>query len=179
MTQKTATYCVAILTASDGVTHGVRQDVSGDILQEMVEAVGAVVTARRVVQDEVADIAQALRDLCARNDVDCIITTGGTGIGPRDVTPEATESVIEKSLPGMAEAMRAESLKKTKFAMLSRQVVGVAKGKLIVNLPGSPKAVKECLAVILPVIPHAIQLLCGHTEHVAEGDSRRPDFRAP
>jgi len=165
---------VAIVTASDGVTHGVRADASGDMIQTMVEEVGCRTVIRVVVPDEVEQIERTLRELCGRSDIDWIATTGGTGIGPRDVTPEATLRVIEKSLPGMAEAMRAESLRKTPFAMMSRQVVGISSGKLIVNLPGSPKAVQECLAVVLPVIPHALALLRGHTEHTGEGQSQAP-----
>jgi molybdenum cofactor synthesis domain-containing protein len=131
----------------------------------MIEKANLEVISRAVLPDNRQDIATLLRQLCKRPDIQCILTTGGTGIGPRDVTPEATLDVVEKTLPGMAEAMRSESLKKTPFAMISRQVVGVHQGTLIVNLPGSPKGVAECLAVILPVLSHVVDLISGHTQH--------------
>ena len=112
-------------------------------------------------------MAQALREFADRSDVNLIVTTGGTGLGPRDNTPEATQSVIEREVPGMAEAMRAESLKATPMAMISRGVCGVRSSTLIINLPGSPKAVKETFAVISPVLSHALDLLAGKTSHRA------------
>ncbi|CAM3949325.1 molybdenum cofactor biosynthesis protein B [Alicyclobacillus pomorum] len=157
---------IAVVTVSDSASNGARTvDVSGDTAQQMLEGAGFTVAVREVVPDERFVIAQTLRRLCALEDISCVITTGGTGIGPRDVTPEATLDVIDKSLPGIAEAMRAESLKKTPFAMLSRQVAGVCNRTLIVNLPGSPKAVAECLDVVLPVLRHAVQLMAGNTSH--------------
>jgi molybdopterin adenylyltransferase len=157
---------IAVVTISDSVNYGVRSvDDSGDKAQQMLEDAGFTVAAREVLPDERAAIAETLRRLCASEDIACVITTGGTGIGPRDVTPEATLEVIDQSLPGIVEAMRAEGLKKTPYAMLSRQVAGVCNRTLIVNLPGSPRAVEECLGVVLPVLRHATQLLAGNTSH--------------
>lgn len=158
-----------VLTVSDGVSHGTREDKSGDKIEEMLRDAGWATSVRSCVPDDHITIATTLRQWASRGDVQCIITTGGTGIAPRDVTPEATLDVVTKQLPGMAEAMRQESLTKTPMAMLSRQVVGVADDTLIVNLPGSPKAVEECLAVVMPVIPHVLDLIAGHTRH--EGDT--------
>lgn len=149
---------VGILTVSDRSYRGERADASGPVIREMVEQeLGATVTQEAVVPDEADRIAQTLREWAPL--VDLILTTGGTGFAPRDVTPEATMAVIERHAPGLAEAMRAESLKKTPHAMLSRAVCGIRGRCLIVNLPGSPTAVRENLAVILPALPHAIRLL--------------------
>jgi molybdopterin adenylyltransferase len=155
----------AVITVSDSASAGRRDDASGDTLQSILTDQGWEVVKREVIPDERRLIESTLRGLCARRDIRCIITTGGTGVGPRDVTPEATLDVVERTLPGMAEAMRAESLRHTPFAMTSRQVVGIYRDTLIVNLPGSVKAVKECMAVILPVIPHVMDLIDGQTEH--------------
>ncbi|MEK7873890.1 MAG: MogA/MoaB family molybdenum cofactor biosynthesis protein [Chloroflexota bacterium] len=116
-----------------------------------------------IVPDERERIAEVLREWADSGQVDLILTTGGTGLGPRDVTPEATRDVLDREAPGLAEAMRADTLKKTPFAMISRQVAGARGRCLIVNLPGSPKAVRECLEVVLPVLPHAVELLRGDT----------------
>jgi molybdopterin adenylyltransferase len=110
-------------------------------------------------------VTRTLREICDRRDVNLIVTTGGTGLGPRDNTPEATLKVIEREAPGLAEAMRAESLKVTPMAMISRGVCGVCGSTLIINLPGSPKAVKESFAVVKPVLSHAVDLLAGKTKH--------------
>lgn len=127
---------------------------------------------KQVLRDIVADerdlISAKLREWCDGDTVDLILTTGGTGLGPRDVTPEATRDVIDLEVPGIAEAMRVESLKHTPFAMLSRSVVGVRSGCLIINLPGSPKGVRENLAVALPALPHALQMVKGWRGHPAE-----------
>ncbi len=127
---------------------------------------------KQVLRDIVADerdlISAKLREWCDGETVDLILTTGGTGLGPRDVTPEATRDVIDLEVPGIAEAMRVESLKHTPFAMLSRSVVGVRSGCLIINLPGSPKGVRENLAVALPALPHALQMVKGWRGHPAE-----------
>ena len=154
-----------VITASDACSRGEREDASGAALVELLTNLGAEIVATRILSDDLDPLAQALREFAARSDVNLIITTGGTGLGPRDNTPEATQSVIQREAPGIAEAIRAESLKATPMAMLSRGVCGICAGTLIVNLPGSPKAVRETFAVIAPVLPHALDLLAGHTAH--------------
>lgn len=151
----------AIITLSDKGSQGEREDESGKLIREMVADIGASVQSYEILPDEMLLIVQALERLSDSGVFDLIITTGGTGVGPRDVTPEATRKVIERELPGMAEAMRAESLKKTPHAMISRAVAGVRKQTLIVNLPGSPKAVRENLAVVLPALSHAVEKIKG------------------
>lgn len=154
-----------VITASDACSRGEREDASGAAVVELLTNLGAEIVAARILSDDLDPIAQALREFAERSDVNLIITTGGTGLGPRDNTPEATQSVIQREAPGIAEAIRAESLKATPMAMLSRGVCGICSGTLIVNLPGSPKAVRETFAVIAPVLPHALDLLAGHTAH--------------
>ena len=150
---------VAILTVSDRSARGERDDLSGPALQKVVHAQGWEVAATGLVPDDLDAIQTALLDWCRRGNVDIILTTGGTGFAPRDITPEATLGVIERQAPGLAEAMRAESLKVTPHAMLSRAVVGVRGQTLIINLPGNPKGVRENMEVVLPVLPHALKLL--------------------
>ncbi len=157
-------YTVGVLTISDKGSQGLREDVSGPAIQELVRASGGTVVRSLVIPDEADQIARTLAEWSDGDDMQLLITTGGTGVGPRDVTPEATKRVIEREVPGMAEVMRMESLKKTPMAMLSRAVVGIRGKTLIVNLPGSPKAVRECLEILLPVIPHALQVLSGPVE---------------
>ena len=147
----------AVLTISDKGFQGKREDLSGRAIEEMLGEGPYELLAYRIVPDEREIIAQALRQLADEERADLVLTTGGTGLSPRDVTPEATRDVVEREVPGVAEAMRAESFKKTPFGMLSRGVVGLRGKTLIVNLPGSPKAVRENLAVILPVLSHAIE----------------------
>jgi molybdopterin adenylyltransferase len=149
----------AVLTVSDGVTHGTRADGSGDVAVELLREAGFEVSDRRVVPDERPDIESALRELAATHGL--VVTTGGTGFGPRDVTPEATQAVIERAAPGLAELMRATGLAHTPMAALSRAVAGALGGTLILNLPGSPQGVRESLSAVLPVIPHAVELLGG------------------
>ena len=151
----------AIITLSDKGSKGEREDESGRTIREMVSAIGADVRHYEVLPDERPLIAAALARLADSGEIDLILTTGGTGVAPRDVTPEATREVIDRELPGMAEAMRAESLKKTPHAMISRAVAGIRKQTLLVNLPGSPRAVRENLAVILPALTHAIEKIKG------------------
>ena len=151
----------AIITLSDKGSKGEREDESGMVIREMVSTIGADVRHYEVLPDERPRIAAALARLADSGVIDLIITTGGTGVAPRDVTPEATRDVIDRELPGMAEAMRAESLKKTAHAMISRAVAGIRNQTLIVNLPGSPRAVRENLAVILPALSHAVEKIMG------------------
>jgi len=158
---------VVVITVSDACSRGEREDASGAALVELLTGIGAEMVESRILSDDLEPLVQALQQFAERADVNLIITTGGTGLGPRDNTPEATRRVIEREAPGMAEAMRAESRKVTPMVMISRGVCGVCAGTLIVNLPGSPKAVRESFAVIAPVLPHAIDLLEGRTEHKA------------
>jgi molybdopterin adenylyltransferase len=150
-----------VLTVSDGVVEGTREDRSGDLLAELLDGDGFDVE-RRVVPDEAAAIEAALRDLAVAGGV--VLTTGGTGVAPRDVTPEATRRVIEREAPGIAEAIRADSAAKTPHALLSRGVAGVAGSALVVNLPGSPGGCRDGYAVIRTVIPHALELLAGERD---------------
>ena len=155
----------AVITASDACSRGERADESGSALVELLESSGAEVVDKRILPDDLELLSETLAELSGREDINLIVTTGGTGLGPRDNTPEATLQVIEREVPGIAEAIRAESLKVTKMAMISRGVAGVASGTLIINLPGSPKAVRESFAVIKPVLAHAVDLLAGKTRH--------------
>ena len=155
----------AVITASDACFQGKRRDESGEALVELLQAIGAEVVARGILSDDLGPLVQKLEELSRRNSINLILTTGGTGLGPRDNTPEATRRVIEREVPGIAGAIRAESLKVTPMAMISRGVAGVASGTLIINLPGSPKAVRETFAVIQPVLAHAVDLLAGKTRH--------------
>src|ERR1041385_6808978 len=155
----------AVITVSDACSRGEREDDSGAALVELLEASGAQVVEKGILSDDLEPLVQRLAEIVRRGEVNLILTTGGTGLGPRDNTPEATRRVIEREAPGMAEAIRAESLRITPMAMISRGVCGVRSGTLIINLPGSPKAVKESFAVIAPVLPHAMDLLAGRTRH--------------
>ena len=149
----------AVVTVSDRSFRGERPDLSGPTLKALVEERGGHVVETVVVPDDPGVIAQVLIGLCDVTRADVVFTTGGTGLSPRDTTPEATHEVVTRRLPGMEEAIRQESLKKTPYAMLSRGIVGVRRGTLILNFPGSPKAVKECFAVVQPVLAHAVKLL--------------------
>ena len=151
----------AIITLSDKGSRGEREDESGRVIREMVSVIGATVDHYEVLPDERSLIARKIRTLADSGAIDLILTTGGTGVAPRDVTPEATKDVVDRELPGMAEAMRAESLKKTPRAMISRAVAGIRGRTLIVNLPGSPRAVRENLSVLLAAIPHAVEKIQG------------------
>jgi molybdopterin adenylyltransferase len=154
-----------IITVSDACSRGERIDESGQRLRELLNGMGAVIAASEIVADDLNPLAEMLRQYAERPDVNLIMTTGGTGFGPRDNTPEATRLVIEREAPGLSEAMRAESLKHTPMGMISRGVCGVRSACLIMNLPGSPKAVVESFAVIKPVLPHVVDLLGGATRH--------------
>ncbi len=148
-----------ILTLSDRSSRGEREDASGPAVIDQVRAQGWVVAKQQILPDEESAICATLAEWADSGEVDIILTTGSTGLAPRDVAPQATRVVIERDVPGLAEAMRAESLKKTSHAMLSRAVAGIRGRTLIVNLPGSPKGALENLQTILPVLPHAVQLL--------------------
>ena len=151
---------VGVLTISDGAAKGEREDTSGENIRALVAQLpDAVVSIGKVIPDERDQISAVLREWSDVQQLNLILTTGGTGLAPRDVTPEATNAVIERDVPGIAEAMRIISLKYTPMAMISRSVAGVRGRTLIINLPGSPNAVKECLEYVLPVLPHAINLL--------------------
>ena len=153
-------YRIAIITASDKGSRGEREDISGQVIREMCQDL-AIISSYEILADERGLISSALKRLCDEDLADVVFTTGGTGFSPRDVTPEATLDVIERLAPGIPEAMRAKSLQVTNRAMLTRAVAGIRKGTLIVNLPGSPKAVRECLEVILPALGHGIDILRG------------------
>ncbi len=153
-------FAIGVLTLSDKGARGEREDGSGRLIREMVAPLGSV-ALYRVIPDEEEQIVAALVEWVDRESLDLILTTGGTGLSPRDETPEATARVIDRNVPGIAEAMRAASLAKTPFGMLSRGLAGIRRSTLIVNLPGSPKAVRENLEVVLPVLEHALQKLQG------------------
>jgi molybdenum cofactor synthesis domain-containing protein len=140
---------------------GEREDESGATLVQLLTELGAEIVAKEIVNDDLEPLAGKLRAFADRGEVNLIVTTGGTGLAPRDNTPEATLAVIEREAPGLAEAMRIETLKQTPMAMISRGVCGIRSGTLIINLPGSPKGVRESFAVIAPVLNHAIALLAG------------------
>ncbi|HSO09932.1 MAG TPA: MogA/MoaB family molybdenum cofactor biosynthesis protein [Desulfoprunum sp.] len=160
-------YSFAVLTMSDKGSRGEREDTSGPYLVERLQREGYVLQSHAIIPDRVAVIVDALIALADRQNVDLIVTTGGTGVAPTDVTPEAMLQVIDKEVPGMAEAMRAESLRKTPHAMLSRGKVGIRGRTLIVNLPGSLKAARENIEVVLPVLPHALEKIGGGTADCA------------
>ncbi len=149
----------AVLTISDKGSRGEREDKSGEVIKEKLGHINAEVVAYEIVPDEREIISQAIRSFADRANL--ILTTGGTGVSPRDVTPEATRDVIERALPGFSEAMRAESFKVTTRSIGSRAVSGMYKDTLIINLPGSPKGVSECLGVVLEAIPHVLEVAGG------------------
>lgn len=158
---------VGIITISDGAARGERQDLSGERMRSLISQLpDSQISAQTIIPDEQEQITATLLDWSDNHHLNLILTTGGTGLAPRDVTPEATKLVIERDAPGIAEALRAMSLQYTPTAMLSRGVAGVRGHTLIINLPGSPKAVQECLTYIIKVLPHAINLLTeGPREH--------------
>jgi molybdopterin adenylyltransferase len=165
MGDKSIDITVAVLTLSDKGSKGERKDDSGLLIQEMLKDIKAEIKYYDILPDEKQRIKEKLIEYSSR--VDLILTTGGTGLSPRDVTPEATLEILDRQVPGIAEAMRSEGLNITKRAMLSRSVAGVRGRSLIVNLPGSPKAVKESLSIIIDVIPHAIQKIKGDISECA------------
>ena len=154
-----------ILVFSDACARGERVDLSGPALRELLEARGWHVAAIEILPDDFDTIRQRLESLTEADECDAVVTAGGTGVGPRDVTPEATRAVVEKEIPGLAELMRAEGVQKTRRAALSRGVVGVRKGRLIVNLPGSPRGARESIESIVDLLPHVVDLIQGRTAH--------------
>jgi molybdopterin adenylyltransferase len=152
-----------VITVSDSASRGEREDLSGPAAREALEKMGCDVTANHVLPDELTKIRENLFRLSDLEDVDLVVTTGGTGLAPRDVTPEATAAVIEKEVPGLAELMRLEGMKTTPRAALSRARAGVRNKTLILNLPGSVKGVRESLSAVAPVLSHALEVVSGNT----------------
>ena len=162
-----------ILTVSDRSFRGEREDVSGPVLESRVIELGWQIRRKGILPDDLSSLRNLLVEWADSSELDVILTTGGTGFAPRDITPEATLAVIERNAPGLAEAMRAEGLRITPHAMLSRAIAGIRKRTLIINLPGSPKAALENMNVLIPILPHAIQLL--REEPDAESGHHHPE----
>jgi len=158
-----------VITVSDSATRGEREDISGPAVAETLRKAGFEVVGRETVPDEVVSIKKVLIDACAMAPL--VVTTGGTGLAARDVTPEATRAVCERLAEGVAEHMRSEGMKRTPFAALSRGVCGIRGGSLILNLPGSPKGAVESLEAVLILLPHALELLAGNTSHACQQGS--------
>ncbi len=160
-------YRAAVVTVSDRGSRGEREDASGPEIARILESVGIEIAARRIIPDEKELIRQTLIELCERDTIDLILTTGGTGVSPRDVTPDATRDVIERDIPGMAEEMRRQSGLVTPHAMISRAIAGIRNQTLIINLPGSPRGARENLNVVLAALNHAIEKIQGDTRDCA------------
>jgi len=159
---------IAVLTISDACSRGERPDASGDTVVAWVSGRGATLAARALIPDENVDIVRTLTAWCDQDEADLVITTGGTGLSPRDVTPEATRIVLEREAPGIAEELRRHGMASTKYSMISRGLAGVRNKTLIVNLPGSPKAVEDGLKVLDEIVDHAVKLIRGeHTSHAS------------
>ncbi|OAG27831.1 MogA/MoaB family molybdenum cofactor biosynthesis protein [Thermodesulfatator autotrophicus] len=160
-------FTAGVLTLSDKGALGEREDTAGPLIKEALQKEGFDVVAYRILPDDYEEILVVLVDWVDRKGIDLIVTTGGTGLSPRDVTPEATKAAIEKEVPGIAEAIRMEGMKHTPYAMLTRGIAGIRRQSLIINLPGSPKAVEESLGVILPVLNHALEKIKGSPKECA------------
>lgn len=163
---------VGILTVSDRSSRKEREDLGGPLIKKIIENKGGQVIAYQIVPDEEKMIANRLIDLSDKQDLDLVITTGGTGFSPRDITPEATLKVIERRTPGLEEVMRMEGYKKNKKAVLSRGVCGIRGKTLIVNLPGSPKGIEEGLEILLPMLPHAVEVLRGEVKDCHDSQAK-------
>ena len=151
---------IGIITVSDRCSEGKREDKSGPLIRQILKGLGEIVKYE-IIPDEKASISQAIKEVVDQLNVDLVLTTGGTGLSFRDVTPEATREVVERKIPGFAELMRRKSFEITPMAILSRAIAGIRGKSIIINLPGSPKAVNECLKIILPLIPHALDMVKG------------------
>jgi len=165
----------AVLTISDKGSRGEREDLSGPVLEEMIKEVGGEITDREIIADEKDEIQESMVFLADKKEVDLILTTGGTGFAERDITPEATLEILDKEVPGLPEKMRAVTSQITPLAALSRARAGIRKNTLIINFPGSPKAVRECLESIIDIIPHGIKILKGTVtehDHSHEGENQ-------
>jgi len=161
-------FSAGIITVSDKGSRGEREDLSGPVIKELITPLPAEVKFYTVIPDDHDIIAATMRECADNRALDLIVTTGGTGVSRRDVTPEATREVIEKEIPGMSEVMRLEGLKKTPHAMISRAVVGIRRRSLIINLPGSPRAVRENLSALLPALSHALSKIKGDETECAQ-----------
>lgn len=163
MQERMQRFSFAVITLSDKGARGERKDESGKLLQDLLKAEGYELRAYKILPDSIPVIVETVCDLIDNKKIDLVVTTGGTGVAPTDVTPEAMQEVLEKDIPGMAEAMRAASLKKTPHAVLSRARVGIRRESLVINLPGSTKAAQENIEVLLTAIPHALEKIKGDT----------------
>jgi molybdopterin adenylyltransferase len=167
MADNQTTYGAAVLTISTGGAEGTRQDTSGPAAQELLRERGFTIVATALVRDDIEAIREVLVRWVDTEDIPLIVTSGGTGLAPYDLTPEATLGILDREAPGIAEAMRGQTLTLTPMAMTSRSVAGTRKRSLIINLPGSPKGVRECLTIVAPVLQHAVSLIRGNpTQHV-------------
>jgi molybdopterin adenylyltransferase len=164
--EQQGTFTAAVVTVSDKGAAGEREDRSGAVVREVLEAAGIEVARAEIIPDDLEALEALLLELCGGG-FNLVVTTGGTGLSPRDVTPEATLAVIDKEIPGMAEAMRAESLKVTPHAMISRAVCGMKGATLVINLPGSPRGARECLEVVMGALPHALEVAAGTVSECA------------